>query len=441
MFDAFVGKMRAVSQRLRDVRKGGPNQRYTLVDACLGAFGVFFTQSPSFLAYQQELHRRKGKDNACSLFGVAAIPSDNQIRNLLDGVAASELNKMYWWALEQLRERGLLESFHGYAGQWLCALDGVQYFSSNSIHCAQCTRKQTGKKTHYSHSLIAPVLVAPGHDYVVSLVPEFITPQDGADKQDSEGAAAQRWTAAQMEHFAPESVTILADDLHSHQPFCVWLRQHHYNFILVCKPESHLFLYEQIAELTQQQLLGQQIVCCWNGKGRGRREVWCYRYVNDLLLRDSADAISVNWCELLVTNIDSQTGGQVGCAEVLYHNTFITNHPLNAKNVIAIVQSGRARWKTENENHNTLKNHGYHLEHNFGHGEQHLASFLLSLNLLAFLLHTALDLTDKVYRRIRQALARRTTFFDDIRTLTRYLYFDSWSSLITFMFTQLELSP
>jgi hypothetical protein len=124
---------------------------------------------------------------------------------------------------------------------------------------------------------------------------------------------------------------------------------------------------------------------------------------------------------------------------LLYHNSFITDHQLRDDNVAAVVRSGRARWKTENENHNTLKHHGYHLEHNFGHGEQHLASFLLSLNLLAFLLHTSLSLTDATYQRIRQALGRRTTFFDDIRTLTRYLHFTSWRTLLTFMSTQLEL--
>ena len=264
---------------------------------------------------------------------------------------------------------GQLADFHGYAGQWLCALDGVQYFSSDSIHCDQCTRHQQGKKTRYSHSVIAPVLVAPGHDYVVSLEPEFITPQDGADKQDSEAAAAQRWTARQRGRFAPWRVTILADDLHSHEPFCRALLQEQYNYILVCKPESHAFVYEQLGELAQLRLLGECVSQCWNGQGKGRHEAWTYRYANDLLLRDSDDALHVNWCELLVTNIDSQLDGRVGCAELLYHNTFITNHRFRDDNVAANVRSGRARWKTENENHNTLKHQGYHLEHNFGHGE------------------------------------------------------------------------
>ena len=374
------------------------------------------------------MHVNKGKDNAQSLFGVTEIPCDNEIRNLLDPIAPSQLGELYWGMLEKLKDAGLLASFRGYEGQWLCALDGVQYFSSDTIHCEQCTRRQQGKKIRYSHSLIAPVLVAPGYDYVVSLEPEFITPQDGAEKQDSEVAAAQRWIAANAQRFEPDSVTILTDDLHSHQPFCVWLRTHHCNFIQVCKPESHPFLYEQLDELARQQHVAQCVTRYWNGR---RHEIWTYRYVNDLLLRDSADAIAVNWCELVIINADNQ--------EMLYHNTFVTDHRISADSVAALVRSGRARWKTENENHNTLKNHGYHLEHNFGHGKQHLAAFLLSLNLLAFLLHTTLTLTNTTYHRIRQTLGARKTFFDDIRTLTRYMHFDSWTALLVFMFLGLEI--
>lgn len=92
-----------------------------------------------------------------------------------------------------------------------------------------------------------------------------------------------------------------------------------------------------------------------------------------------------------------------------------------------------------NENNNVLKNYGYHLEHNYGHGKQYLAAILVMLNLLAFLFHTILDLTHRQYQLIRQELGTRQTFFQDIQALTRYLYFDTWDSLLTFMFQQLEL--
>jgi hypothetical protein len=125
--------------------------------------------------------------------------------------------------------------------------------------------------------------------------------------------------------------------------------------------------------------------------------------------------------------------------ELIYQNAFITDFEVTDTTVEAIVRDGRARWKVENENNNVLKNKGYHIEHNFGHGSQHLASLLLSLNLLAFLFHTVLDLVNEQYRAIRQALGRRQTFFQDLEALLRYFVFETWEDVFSFMFRGLEL--
>lgn len=92
----------------------------------------------------------------------------------------------------------------------------------------------------------------------------------------------------------------------------------------------------------------------------------------------------------------------------------------------------------ENKNNNTLKTKGYNLEHNFGHGKQHL-SLLATLNLLSLLFHTLLELLDHQYKLMRTHLPTRKTFFEDLRALTRYMYFDSWAHLLTFMLEGLEL--
>jgi hypothetical protein len=172
-------------------------------------------------------------------------------------------------------------------------------------------------------------------------------------------------------------------------------------------------------------------------QGEGRRfngrftEVTLVRYLNDVRLRSGDDALSVNWFELTV--VKAKTGEQ------LYHNSCITNHRLTADNVVDVAHAGRGRWKIENENNNVLKTKGYHLEHNFGHGKQYLAAFLLSLNLLAFLFHTVLEWSDAKYVLLRQALARRQTFFQDIQALMRYMVFDDWHHLMDFMIRGLEL--
>jgi hypothetical protein len=118
---------------------------------------------------------------------------------------------------------------------------------------------------------------------------------------------------------------------------------------------------------------------------------------------------------------------------------FVTRYTITNDTVAEMVQAGRTRWKVENENNNTLKTKGYNLEHNFGHGQQHLASLLATLNILSFLFHTVLDLLDQKYQLLRAHLPTRKPFFEDLRALTRYMSFDSWDHLLTFMLQGLEL--
>lgn len=428
MLDSILGKVRSRLEQLPDVRRGN-NTQYEVADAALSALSVFFMQSPSFLAHQRDMQRHHGENNVRSLFGAYQIPSDNQIRNLLDPVSPNEAGELFWETYNELAQAGVLDDHRGVHDTWLCGMDGTQYFSSYAIHCSQCSQRERDDKTLYSHTVMAPVLVAPDNDYVIALEPEFIQPQDGAEKQDCEQNAMKRWIEKHSQRFAPFSVTFLSDDLHSKQPTVALCLAHHFNFIFVCLPDSHPTLYEEIELLERINGIEQMIVRHWNGRFH---EIRTYRYTSDLPLRDGEDALHVNWCEVTITQ--EETGQR------LYRNSFITNFAVTPETVVEIVRSGRARWKTENEHHNTLKNHGYHLEHNFGHGEQHLSALLLSLNLLAFLLHTVLQLTDTRYSEIRQELGARRTFFNDLRALTRYLAFQSWDHLLRFMYIRLELA-
>ena len=83
----LIAGLRRTFEGLPDTRRPGGNSRYVMADAALSAFSVFFMQSPSFLAWQRSMQESQGRNNAQSLFGVHPIPSDNQIRNLLDTVS------------------------------------------------------------------------------------------------------------------------------------------------------------------------------------------------------------------------------------------------------------------------------------------------------------------------------------------------------------------
>jgi hypothetical protein len=432
----FQEMLRSVHRSIEEVpeHRKGRNVQYEIADAGLAAFSVFFMQSPSFLAYQRHMEEQRAQNNARSLFGVEAIPSDGQIRSLLDPVEPRYLRAPFWAVYELLQMRGHLEAYESIGGTLLCSLDGTRYFSSQRIKCANCTVHVHDEQEHYSHMVLAAVLVAPGKAHVIALDPEFIMPQDGHDKQDCEQQAIKRWVKRNAERFGPWEMTILTDDLHSHQPLCELLREHKLHFIMTCKTDSHKALYEEVELLTRVEGAVQTMTTRhWNGRYHERRE---YRWVEQVpikAIKGGAKVLRVNWCEITILRED--TGKQ------MYHNAWITSHELTRENVPELVAAGRAHWKVENENFNVLKNRGYNLEHNYGHGQQHLSTVLLSLLLLAFLFHTALHLSCAKYQAIRQKLGPRRTFFNDLRALTRYLYFPSWEDLLIFMCRQLELSP
>ncbi|MHC5822322.1 MAG: ISNCY family transposase [Nostoc sp.] len=421
---------RAIAE-IKDPRLASNATRYSIKDTVLGAFSVFFMQCESFLEHQRQMHSRCGQDNAQSLFGLKRIPTTPQIRNILDETAIEGLFRVFTWVYHRLQRDGYLKPYQCLGGHLLVTLDGTQYFSSQTIHCKCCSsRTHKNGTVTYFHRAILPVIVAPGQPQVISLAPEFITPQDGSEKQDCEVAAAKRWINNYASEFKNQPVTLLGDDLYSRQPMAEHCLESGMNFIFTCLPESHTALYDWLNYLDGIGEVKTLEISLWH---RRSKEIYRYRYVNQIPLRDTQPALGVNWCELTLTR---QSDGKV-----LYQNAFITCHDLTAETVPSVVSAGRSRWKTENENHNVLKTKGYHLEHNFGHGQHHLASFLLTLNLLSFLFHTVLHLVDKSYQQIRLQRGTRKGFFQDILSLTKYLLFDSWQHLIHFMLNDSPLSP
>ena len=199
--------------------------------------------------------------------------------------------------------------------------------------------------------------------------------------------------------------------------------------VFVAKSSSHKYLYEELQSLEK---LGElKSVSIKRRDGEKQRTI-TYRYANKIGLTGAQDSVEVNWVDIAITNEKGK---------VTFHNAFVTNHSINDENVAEVVEAGRCRWKIENEDFNTLKTKGYHFEHNFGHGKLYLSQMLLSLNILAFYFHTVLELLDGPYAWLRKTLPRRDTFFHQISTLTQYLCFASWQSLLKFMIRGIKDGP
>jgi hypothetical protein len=429
-FDFLMNKLKQSFLDMPDKRSGS-NISYTISDAASAAFSVFFTQEPSFLSYQKRMQQKYGTSNEQTVFAVTEIPSDTQMRRLLDGVEAKVLNRVFWDGVKYLETNGTLNNFRTTIGNsdLLVALDGTWYFSSSDIHCGNCLTKthidsDTSKEEKlYYHAMINPVIAVAGRTQVIPLPPEFIKNSDGEKKQDCEQNAAKRWIKKHGKKLSKMRVTILGDDLYAHQPICEDLLAQGFNFILVCKEDSHKTVYEWINGVCEEVRV-EKIT----GVRKVTKETWIYRYVNEVPLRDQKGKsdinLKVNFVEITILD---------GSGRRKYKNAFVTNHLITEQNVEEIAACGRTRWKIENENNNTLKNQGYHLEHNFGHGKKHLASLLASLNILAFAFHTILEIVDKSYQAVREKAGRRDTLFNSIRTLLSLICFKSFESLMDFM--------
>ncbi len=428
-FDWFVDKVHNVFGDLPDSRSYSPNLKYKVKDAALGAFSVFFSQSPSFLAYQRSLESLIGKSNAESQFKIEKIPTDNQIRNILDTVSPDNFYSIFSECYTNMKKAGYLAPYRFFENCQSVAIDGTEFFRSQKLCCANCSvRKHRNGKISYSHKVLTPVITQPGNNTAIPLEPEFITPQDGSEKQDCELNAAKRQIERNT-HLADLKTIILGDDQFSKELFCKQSLSEGFHFILVSKPDSHKTLYEYLNGLNKGEDISIVSGRKWNGRFH---ELITYQYCNNLPVKDGEDVLHVNRADVTILNTETQ--------ETVYHNSFITDFYINDSNVEKIIQSGRARWKVENENNNVLKTKGYHLEHNFGHGDTFLASTLLTLNLSAFLSHIFLGFTDHIYSAVRKKLSVREIFFQDFKALTKYLYFHSWYHLMSFMAEKLELN-
>ncbi|OAD19322.1 hypothetical protein THIOM_005051 [Candidatus Thiomargarita nelsonii] len=399
-FDSLVEQLRRVICDFPDKRTG-KKVHYNMCDIALSAFSLFFTQNPSFLQFQRDMEKTKGKSNAQSLFQIDKVPSDNHIRDIMDVVKPELVYPVFNQVFNSMNKHGHFDNYRCVKGDFLIALDGTDYHNSKHIHCenGNITNHRNGTKT-YSHKAILPVLVAPGKDTVISLEPEFIIPQDGHNKPDCEPEAVKRWLTKYSEHYSPLGVTLLGDDLFCDQPIGLAIKDAGFNFILVGLPDSHKTLYSFLDFLSQNKGIREYTNQRWTGR---ERLTDTYRFVNEVPIRDGQDALMVNWCEITTTKADGT---------IVYQNAFATNHSITEDNVMEIVADGRSGFQTENENHKTLKTKGYHLEHNFGHGKKHRAKMLVTLNVLAFLFHTVLSFFDHRYQQVRQVLGARKTFFD-----------------------------
>lgn len=412
-FSSLVEALRRQVDSIADSRQLS-KCKHTLTDVVLSAFACMYFQDRSLLSFQRRMEEEQHRNNLAGLFGVSELPSDTQLRDVLDKIDPKSLLPICTEYVSRLQRGKHLEPFRFMGNRYLVSLDATQYFTSYDVSCPHCLERKSGERTRHCHQAVQAALLHPGMKQVIPLLAEDIRNEDGTKKQDSEVAAGKRLIEGLRRAHPRLAMVIVGDGLYSHTPFVRLVLEKRMDFILTAKPDDHKVMFEYISDGTPEEFEVER------EKGERHR----YRLMNDVPLTGADDAPSVNFFEFTILKPD-KTGKLVST----YRSSWVTNFTITQDNVRDLVPAARARWKIENECFNTLKNQGYHLEHNFGHGQSHLSFNFYCLTLLAFFFHQLFELTDHLYQEARRKWPKYE-IWERLRVLVDYFVFQSWETLM-----------
>jgi hypothetical protein len=409
-YDSLLDYCGSYFEQIKDHR--GKNSSIRLSDQLKSAYAMFSLKYPSMLMLEQGRLKDEEK-NLRSLFGIKKIPSDTTMRETLDEVSPDVLQGMFGGLVQRVKANKKLSRYEVLGGHLLCAMDGVSFFSSNKIHCEHCQQKKSRDgSVCYSHAMLCGVLIHPDCAEVIPLGAEPINRQDGALKNDHELVAAKRLWTRLWDTYADQKFLHTGDALFANGPMIRSMEERGHAYLLNVKPDSHEVLFAHY-EHPQHRHAYQKKQYSTKDK-----ELIELEFCNGLPLNNSAGDVRVNFLIARVTKKGKTTTF-----------TWVTNVKITAGNVLSLCRFARARWKIENETFNTLKNQGYHFEHNYGHGKKHLCNTLAILMMIAFLIDQIQQMSSKVFIAILKIVKTKTRLWEDMRAVFKLIPCNSFKHL------------
>jgi hypothetical protein len=418
--DALIRLIHSGFKAIPDPRT---NPSVPLGDALMSGFAMFSLKDPSLLAFDDR--RQNPNDNFRTIYGIQRVPSDTQMRAILDPVDPELLHPLFGDIFRRLQRGKGLEAFVYLDGHYLLSLDGTGYFSSSKIHCSSCMEKRHhGGSITYSHQLLGATLVHPDLQEVIPLAPEPIIKQDGYTKNDCERNATRRWLKRFRQEHPRLPVIVVEDALSSNAPHLDDLRDAGAHYIIGVKPGDHAFLFALLRDADE---VGQTQTLTLVDPATG--VLHHFRFHNHVPLNESHPDHLVNVLEYWEIH-PAKIVKKVERAGKVQYFSWITDFVLTPDNVDAIMRGGRARWKIENETFNTLKNQDYHLEHNYGHGEQNLSVVLMLLMMLAFLVDQTQQRCCPLFQAAwKKRRSNKRSLWEELRNLFHSFVFASMREL------------
>ena len=425
---SFGSLIEGVSKNLLDIpehRETGKTS-YSIHDTMLSGLACMFFQDPSLVEFQKRLSDQQQSSNLHTLFKVKGVPKESQMREIIDRTPSAELSPVFKDFFSRLQRGKHLKEYEIFWGEYLCPIDGTQYFSSNNIHCEHCLKTEhKNEGIIYSHKVLQAGIMHPDKRQIIPLMPEEIRNEDGQNKQDCEINAAKRLIPRIRKDHPQLGIIIVGDGLYSKQPMIEKIMEHHMSYILVVKETDHKWLTDWVGAYEELERVEDR-------DEKGRKHV--YEWINEVPLNGGQNSIKVNYFRYQLIVPDKN-----GEEKVTYKNSWVTDKKIRENNIRKLVSAGRCRWKIENECFNTLKNQGYQMEHNYGHGKENLCYNFFLLTLLAFYLHQIMELTDPLYQACRKKFGNKRYMWETLRGYIKMIIYGSWEALLSFALSPPDL--
>jgi hypothetical protein len=410
-FDPLIKVIRDAAETLPDQRG---DSDYSIADGVMSAIAMFSLKDSSLLAFQE----RRNDQNMKNIYRIQNVPSDTTVREMLDPIEPDSLRPLFQEVYRKIQRAGGLTQYVFHEDCYLLSIDGTEYFSSKKVHCPSCMQrknKSTDEITYY-HQMLGAVLVHPDQKQVIPFAPEPIIKQDGDNKNDCERNAAKRLLTKIRRDHPHLKLIVVEDALASNAPHVRLLKQLHMHFILGVKPADHEHLFEEVIKAYDEDRMTS---LRW--EHADRPGVTCeIGFVHDLPLNKSNPDVRVNYLQYSEYGPDG---------ERVKHFSWVTDLTITPDNAAHLAGGGRARWKIENETFNTLKNQGYHFEHNFGHGNENLSVVFAMLMMLTFLVDQTQEQGCALFQAMHKKFSSRRSVWDHIRSHFRHFEFVSMQHL------------
>lgn len=420
-----------------------------LGDALMSAYAMFSLKAPSALQFEEEFRRKQEKSkkhNLKAMFGVKQVPSDTQMRTIVDEVPTSIFGGIYKEIFKKIQRDKKLEPFEfikiNGVPHYLLLADGTEFFSSNEICCESCnvkTQKKINKKTGetteiktYSHQMLNTVLAHPNMKTVIPLMGEPIVKQDGSQKFDCELNALKRFLKRFRKEHPKLKVILVLDALYATGSLIKLLKQYDIKFILNVKPGKNTTLFNIINTKDKINHIKHHDFCEEIGEKIKKQVEHKYRYTNSVAIdNESSRELKVNFIEYWKTTNWVNTKKKE--CEEKRHFSWVTDINLDKSTIKTIMRGGRARWSIENEVFNTLKNHGYNYDRNYGHGYKNLANNFAMLMMLSFFFDQVLEMCSKQFKTLLKKCGRKSKIWEKFRFYYEEFLIESWDFLVDFM--------